>query len=65
MSAKLLEKPKMKYTDRGKKSKHPKIEKTLSDLVQESRQDGYIVTRGAIHLQALKLSKKTGVAEYG
>ena len=37
------------------------MEKALADWVQESRQDGYIVTRGAICLNALKLAKQTGI----
>ena len=40
------------------------MEKALADWVQESRQDGYIVTRGAIRLNALKLAKQTGIKDF-
>ena len=48
-----------KCADRGKTAKHPEIEKALADWVQESRQNGCIVTRGAICLKAFKLAKQT------
>ena len=40
------------------------MQKALADWVQESRQDGYIVTRGAIRLNALKLAKQTGIKDF-
>ena len=52
-----------KCADRGKTANHPEIEKALADWVQESRQDGYIVTGGVISVKALKLAKQTGIRD--
>ena len=37
------------------------MEKALADWVQESKQGGYTVAKGAIHLIAFKLAKQTGI----
>ena len=64
ISTRILEMPKKRCADRGKMSKHPEMEKALADWVQESRQHGYIVTRGAICLNALKLAKQIGIKDF-
>ena len=53
----LTEMPKTKQARRGDVSMFPELEKELNDWVIECRQNGYIVTRTAVRLQALHLAK--------
>lgn len=49
--------PKTKRAGRGNMSSFPELEAELNEWILSQRQDGYIITRESIRLQAVQLEK--------
>jgi hypothetical protein len=58
---KLKAMPKNKCADRGKPCQWPELEKELLSWIEEQRQNGYIVTRNLIRLQARIYAKRNSI----
>ena len=56
--------PAYKCTNRGKTCKWPHLEEKVAKWISESRESGYIITRNAIRLFAIKLARKEGIPEF-
>jgi len=62
MKETLLEMPRTKRARRGDVASRPKMEEALASWISECRQNGYVVTRTAIRLRAMKMSKQADYA---
>ena len=61
---KLRNMPAYKCANRGKMCKWPHLEEKVAKWISESRESGYIITRNAIRLFAIKLARKEGIPEF-